>query len=1209
MDEGNFPDLADGLTKCNGQRQVQGEFHQMVYEGGERHVWLRFVLWVKNETLGLGGFKIRKLEVDKWVDDPLLFTNILSKLNAQVPSNFDPLPSSVPNSGGWRYFDIELNEDIGDIEAGAQYQIINTGNVFHVGVLRKPKADPSAPLPGDMFVWRGHTAKGYNFADDYQADIPTSMMLNLEENLDIGRERLPDIGYDPSNPPATPKDPLQICKNDTIQLSAYIENRKISDWFTYEWKPSQGLAQAGMDSCTATYEGITQPMTVEVSRLGVCDIKSSSRVKVELSEPLQPVLVSSVPPYYCGPHDGKVNPAPAPPNPAPVEFRVKGIGEATHVVFLVQTDGDGEFVEQASVPKASFTNGGKEASWDFPIEYTSLKPGLSPPHKRGDPVTHRLRILARNGMCRAAVTVPIVVQEAVKEPVVELVQRIKDPNNPNAFIDGGPIDMTAVPPSKLCSPVGIQAQASNLTTEQRSRFWHEWDIGNVKGTAKIIRLQGDKAFKVRPGAGEVSIPLTLKLTNKHRKCPATFTASPAFIVKPGVIANIAVKSSEPGLQCVPLVETLDPTSQGNPDKFTWTVKLWDGEPGTAGATSQPLPALNGAMYEHPVPEPHSGGVAVPNGAQAPNGDKVDLCIDKLQAGQYVQVSLKVQKDDCPDEMSLLLPLSPTPYAAFGTASHKDATGADPANYVHANLPDNSAVAGESYCSPMALELPVENLEAATGFRWVWEEFNDATGKWKSHTFSAGNIAGGATTMDPFRRIFVNTTMKDKRLRVKLFLNGASGCARELSYEFTLRGYIKPRIVIPATMAAACPDDKEGNRQITIEDNSELPVPKLPTINYSWEVRDLPTTAVPTPAFNPATTVGAGATAGEYLYSQKNTSFTKDLGEEIRLKIEDRGCVKYSDPKVVKTYPRVDPEISLQQITRDIKGNFTAPYGAWPNVGTATVQELCAPVKIKYADNGGAEKLDFLLGSTPLTSDETVLYNKNEDGLGVRTYVLNLKGSNRFGCERTASLDLKVFPEVKAKIWYDVRTPICNPLIVDFRDDSQCYESATNSCPAAVWEWDGGVAPTDPSITVPSPPKYVKEYTGTGAKSVYFTVTSTTGCSQESEVVNFTAPAAQSVVLAPLPLNEVCSGAPIEAKATATNCTDVNFYFEAVSAKDLGTGEAGVEEAPAGSGKFSREHVYENKDAVPMTYQVYARGMNSNGCKKLSAPQAVQVYPL
>ncbi len=902
---GNFPALADGVfvssqgkDDCNGQRQVTGRFRDMINPtgGGEYHVWLRVVLWAGSESQGLGGFKIRKFDpaTAKFIDISSNLQALLgNELNKQSPIKFVPVPASVPHGANWVYLDVKLNTVKDRLEANATYQLINTGNVFHVGVLRQ-NSSTFTPSVTTQFRWDGHDAQGYRFDNDNQGALPKEVLINLEEDDSKGRPGLKDlVGLHSGK--------VNLCRNDEVQFSAYLTGAGATgDWFTYEWQPSQGLS-AAVDSCYVTYKDLTDDFELRVKRLGMCDLREDAKVQVKVVEPMRPVVITPIETPYCGERN--------------VQFKVGGVNGAKKVTFELEREGEGTYGVKNEQTNPIST--GEFVSGSFTLPYKDFRASGTPLHILGEPVKHSLRITAVNEGCAGKIRVPLEVQEAMAgygaAPLIELIEGVPipgDENGPKSY------ETTPTPPipaarkispspvEEICGPVNLLARvktvevfshstpqpSGTISSGQASRFQFEWEVNGIRKTgssqAKFENANNRKEAIDLPSTFTdpfKKVPVKLVMRNKQGECKSEYSTGSTgeyFRLKKKAVVKLDIKSNKPNQpQCLPVILRLDPTQSTGTTHRAWEIKLVDESTSPPTVSTLPPGPNNGLFKKYTPTTPPSdfadldyytydsnssvamdGSPAAGYPHTAPEAGVVDLVVSKLKTDQHITVTLKAGNgalnvaNSCSDQYTVRPDLLPTPFAELETPTITDATGKDPGSYitesVHISCPPNKATNSSSkleeqeFCTPAGFGLKVGNsVEEVSSYEWSYQEAlkvgNRSTWTWSQPTKLISKKQINPNDPIAFYHMFVNDGIVTKQIRVILTLYGTSGaCSRQLVKEFGLRGKIKS--IIKVDNPVQCPVDASGKQTYEVLETSEFAknktFPRAPW-NLTWQVAD------------------------------------------------------------------------------------------------------------------------------------------------------------------------------------------------------------------------------------------------------------------------------------------------------------------------------------------------------------------------------------
>lgn len=344
-----FPTLPDGTTNCNGMRAAvfQRDPAQSV------SLWIRIVIWDPDNDGNHEHFKLRKDEGAgyKYISsgDPSS-----SFLNSVKTATY----SEVTGSPGWRYATVEVKDPF---PKGISHELINTRNVFHLGVAY----GASSP---STFTYLTQTT-----------NLPTT--INLKYRLD-GMDKPVVAGG------------VNICRGDDLTLSAAID---LEDRFQYSWLPGTGV-QKPIDSSVVTIKGIVVNTTFTVTRSGMCDIKPTVQVTVTVDAPIHPVLQSPVD-FQCG--NGQV------------QFTASDVTNATEVKWFLHRDGeaDGFFTEVGTDVVA----GGGPVTRGINLKYEKVGGAAE-----GEPVRHIVRAIASKNNCRGVVDREITVYPSVATPDIKV---------------------------------------------------------------------------------------------------------------------------------------------------------------------------------------------------------------------------------------------------------------------------------------------------------------------------------------------------------------------------------------------------------------------------------------------------------------------------------------------------------------------------------------------------------------------------------------------------------------------------------------------------------------------------------------------------------------------------------------------------------------------------------------------------------------------
>lgn len=420
--------------------------------------------------------------------------NLIAQLNTE--QNYRDVPGTP-----WRYCEVEMGPGI--FQSGYNYELVNEGNVFHVGYL--DLAGGSAPTNPTVtqFQMSGDVV-AYNTADLQK------ITYRYRGRLRGGWQEVPDG-----------TDALKLCANDSVLMNVAVftdanGTPTSNDRFNYSWEGTGAIGIRTPDSVESYVVKAQTGATLTIKRTGMCDYVATGRtLKVTAVQGLVPTLQGNG--YLC---DEKDN----------LELDLvgaKGAEVSWQIRYHGSAQGDYQSYE-SKVPKKVV--GSDREHYSVPLTYgTSI-----------GTITHSLRVVAKVGACEVMNVKEVKMYPQFNQPKIELTA--EDPSI---------TDPTAQP---VCAPFKLKMARDMGNPSQVSGVNYLWNLRGQQ-VPVVDKLDNIAPFEttMTDRIEEVRISLELSVENKNctkrdEKIIQLMPSAPAQ----GIVEFYDQQGSKTESRCAPL---------------------------------------------------------------------------------------------------------------------------------------------------------------------------------------------------------------------------------------------------------------------------------------------------------------------------------------------------------------------------------------------------------------------------------------------------------------------------------------------------------------------------------------------------------------------------------------------------------------------------------------------------------------------------------
>ena len=520
----------DGRKTCSGTRAVGFDGDKV---GGKR-LRLRVYAWIGAGNLPAvddNNHRFKLYDVTGGRREEKASVGFITQLNI-LTNNYQV----VPGSSNWRYVEVDVEPT--DLLVGNNYELINTGNVFHIGYMEvSAGAPPTDPLTSQFEM--------LSSVEEYATDKLETVTYRYQEKFKSGWQTVD----------ASRK--LQICSQDSVLINVAVldaaGNAMPNDRFDYNWHG--GVSSIGIRSpdSVESYVYMSQTgATLRVDREGMCDLKATGEVlTIEAVKGLAPKLDGDD--YLC---DEKKN----------LELKLEG-AKGAEVSWEIRYAGSAPGFYQPydqKVPTRVAAN--DPEPYHVPLEYGA----------NTGTITHELRVVAKMGACEKATVKEVKMYPQFNKPKIELV----------------PADNTIDLTKPVCSPLKLAVVRDLANTQPPAgKVDYVWSLNGESRSNQTEITTVPEFSATFPGKEEkIKISLSIKVqeqANCEKHDDKEVTLYPQTRAQ-GISKFFDQGGNETQSRCVPLKieatcesEPAAPTSGTLTPKYRWQY-MYEGDPNPDG---------------------------------------------------------------------------------------------------------------------------------------------------------------------------------------------------------------------------------------------------------------------------------------------------------------------------------------------------------------------------------------------------------------------------------------------------------------------------------------------------------------------------------------------------------------------------------------------------------------------------------------------------
>lgn len=500
-----FPTLPNGTTACAGARSL-------ILPAQPTAVKMRLVVWDGICCTGIESFTVYENVGSGYQKTPASQV-LAAALNATTLQ-------SVSSNTKWKYLDFTLPSSA----VGKTFRIVNTNNVFHLGIFAAPNP------PDDLYTY-------------LPPETPLSTNIVLQEERYVGSNKV----FQPITNIVGGVKQVEVCAGSGLRLSAAIDSK---DRYSYEWRPGDGI-KSPFDSAVVEFEPFDYtptPRIVKVLRTGVCELTNPSKpgahviwdsVRIVVKPPIQPKLTVPEAKGCAG---------------RELYFKLENLKPGYHVQWFYIKNGVGNPVipYPPVIPPAPLPSGivklweetvtGNMAEYKanpvgtpvppsaLPVVPSFLYESEIPANLTGGEISHRLGVRVSDGDCYWEQYVTITVYPSVLKP--------------NFDVPAGPI----------CSPVlhHQYEDHNNINQPRRAKYLWEFDVTNELGVLSssdmVLPAPQDYVWEDNATLTK-TIKVRCTVTDASGNCKNSDEKT--FVLKTGIKPAITVEV-DPNSGCLPV---------------------------------------------------------------------------------------------------------------------------------------------------------------------------------------------------------------------------------------------------------------------------------------------------------------------------------------------------------------------------------------------------------------------------------------------------------------------------------------------------------------------------------------------------------------------------------------------------------------------------------------------------------------------------------
>lgn len=533
----------DGSSTCSGTRFIGFDGNKV---GGKKlrfrvYAWQGDAQWAAVVS-GRDYFKLYDVTGGARVEKNHNFVKYIN-----IRENYKPVPDTR-----WIYCEVEVDQ--GCFQAGNNYELVNTANVFHIGYYDITNHN-SPTNPATTQFEMQQELKGY------EQNSVQKLTYRYQARLESGWKVLTGTN-------------LEICAHDSVLVNVGMVDAAgkpiPNDRFTYTWNGDGGVGIRKADTVESYVYKVTTGATLQVTRNGVCDIEAvGAKLTLKTVDGLVPTLQGND--YLCDENE-KLELHLRGANRAEVSWRVCYPGAAK--------DDYRDYSKE--VPTKKITS--NDEKYEIPLKYGNGSAGT---------ITYKLQALAKVGACELASVKEVKMYPQFKKPSIKL-----EPE------ENG-LDLS----KPVCSPLKLKrAIDEGNTTVPAGNIDYVWSFNKeTRNKVRVVDNIPEMSASLQGVQEEVEVSLRITVAeqkNCFKEDVVKIKLNPTTPAQ-GIVRFYDAAGTETQSRCMPLKITAESTAEvpvgsagKNVPTFAWEYSY----EGDLGAGGKPNKVSWGAAKQITAPE-------------------------------------------------------------------------------------------------------------------------------------------------------------------------------------------------------------------------------------------------------------------------------------------------------------------------------------------------------------------------------------------------------------------------------------------------------------------------------------------------------------------------------------------------------------------------------------------------------------------------------
>lgn len=489
----------DGTSTCSGTRFIGFDGNKV----GNKKLRFRVYVWQgdANWASVVDGAQYFKLYDVTGGARTLKNGNFVTKLNTRT--SYKPVVGTK-----WLYLEVEVEQ--GYFQAGNNYELVNTRNVFHIGyhdVTTNNAATNDATTQFEM----QQDLKGF------ETSSLQKVTYRYQARLASGWKTLAGNS-------------LEICASDSVLVNVNVldnsGNPIPNDRFTYTWIGDGGVGIRTPDSLESYVYKVSTGATLQVSRGGMCDIEAKGdKLTLKAVDGLVPTLQGNG--YLCDEND-KLGLHLLGAKGAEVSWSVRYPGTAV-----------GSYQDYSTEVPTKTVNTDDER-YDIPLKYGTGSVGT---------ISYEVRAVAKVGACELASVKEVKMYPQFNKPSIKL--------EPEA----NGLDLK----KPVCSPLKLKrATDEGNTVVPTGDIDYVWSFnGEKRNRERIVENIPELSASLQGAQEEVEVSLRITVTeqvNCFKEDVVKITLNPTTQPQ-GIVRFKDATGTETQSRCMPLKIEAENTTQ------------------------------------------------------------------------------------------------------------------------------------------------------------------------------------------------------------------------------------------------------------------------------------------------------------------------------------------------------------------------------------------------------------------------------------------------------------------------------------------------------------------------------------------------------------------------------------------------------------------------------------------------------------------------